>query len=144
MNGNSAAIPDPIQEWILEARKAAKQAHCPYSRFPVGAVLGDLQGNKFLGCNIENASFGLTLCAERTAAATAIQLGSREWSSLVIVSPTAVAPCGACRQFLIEFVPDLEIWLAGLEDSVPVRKTRLQWLLPDAISRSDVRSVHGG
>lgn len=144
MNGSSEPIPEQIQKWILEARKAAMRAHCPYSAFPVGAVLCDSQGNQFLGCNIENASFGLTLCAERTAAATAIQFGSREWSSLVIVSPTAVAPCGACRQFLIEFVPDLEIWLAGLDEGIPIRKTRLQTLMPDAISRSDVRSVHGG
>ncbi len=101
---------------LEEARKAAKNAHAPYSNFNVGAALLLKDDRIVTGCNVENASFGLTICAERTAATRAVVQGDRDWKSIAIVSPTGVTPCGACRQFLSEFCPDLEIWFGYLDE----------------------------
>ena len=140
----SQSLPDPVVVpseilRLLElGRQVATRAYAPYSKFNVGAVLVDREGREFLGCNVENASFGLTLCAERSAAVSAISHGSRDWKRIVIVSPTAVAPCGACRQFLIEFGLELDVWMGGLEETIPIRNATLSSLLPDAISRADL------
>jgi cytidine deaminase len=93
------------------AREAARNAWCPYSRFPVGAALLAVDGRIFTGCNVENASYGLTICAERNAFGQAIAAGCREFESLLVftATPKPTAPCGACRQVIIEFAPDIEI-----------------------------------
>lgn len=95
-----------MKRLIEEARKASERAYCPYSHFLVGAAIKTDKGI-FSGCNVENASYGLTICAERNAISSAIAAGAREIKSLVIYTPTekATAPCGACRQVIREFAP---------------------------------------
>src|SRR5512143_376004 len=91
------------------ARLASERAYCPYSRFRVGAAVLTEMGEIVSGCNIENASYGLTVCAERVAVFRAVAQGARTLRAVVVYTPTPTpsAPCGACRQVLYEFGPDL-------------------------------------
>src|SRR3954447_18425884 len=98
-----------IDELIQSALDAQKRAYCPFSNFPVGAALRTASGRIYQGCNVENASFGLTVCAERVAAGNAVANGDREFTAIAVVSRGGVSPCGACRQFLAEFAPNLTI-----------------------------------
>ncbi|HAA89200.1 MAG: Cytidine deaminase Cdd [Thermoanaerobacterales bacterium 50_218] len=109
------------------ARQAAAKAYAPYSRFPVGAALLGADGEVFTGCNVENASYGLTVCAERVAVAKAVSCGVREFHKLAVWAPVAVWPCGACLQVLAEFVDDLQIIRWGSSGEVEVK--HLQELL---------------
>ena len=97
----------------LKAAAAAmlERSYCPYSRFAVGAALECADGTVFTGCNIENAAFGPTLCAERTAVAKAVSEGHRDFARIVVAGRSAdfCVPCGVCRQVLREFAPDIEI-----------------------------------
>ena len=108
---------------VQAAREAAANAYCPYSRYHVGAALLASDGRVFRGCNVENASYGLTLCAERNAITTAIAEGCREFRALAIAGGTPDAPafpCGACRQVLVEFCgPDFPVVVAALEGGAP-------------------------
>jgi cytidine deaminase len=118
------------QQLVTQAIAVAGRAYAPYSRFQVGAVLVGKDGRIFAGCNVENISFGLTICAERNAVFAAVAAGCREFARIVIVADTEVpaSPCGACRQVLAEFNPDLEVVLAnfrGLSETF-----RLSELLP--------------
>ncbi|MEO5753717.1 MAG: cytidine deaminase [Chthoniobacterales bacterium] len=105
-------------DWTALARQAWEarlRAHAPYSKFLVGAALLGASGEVFLGCNVENASFGLTICAEQAAVCAAIQGGCRAFSGIAIVAETEnpVTPCGACRQVLAEFGQQLPIYAEG-------------------------------
>lgn len=118
---------------VAAARGALAHSYAPYSRFPVAAALLDDDGEVHLGVNVENASLGLSICAERTAVFRAVADGRRSFHAMAIVTPTAAptAPCGACRQVLQEFGgPDLVVWLAGREGGVA--EHRLAELLPHA------------
>ncbi len=118
---------------LTAAAKAARlRAYAPYSKFQVGAALEAEDGTIFTGCNVENLSFGLTICAERVAISTAVAAGHRSFRKLVVCaeSKEPVTPCGACRQFMAEFCDELEVCsinLAGNE-----YHTHLSVLLPRA------------
>lgn len=105
------------------AKKASQHAYVPYSDFSVGAALVTEDGHVFQGCNVENASFGLTNCAERTAIFKAVSEGYRDFSALAIYGQTEkpISPCGACRQVMAEFFrPDSEITLIGKDNQTVV------------------------
>lgn len=105
------------QKALLDAAIAARlKAYAPYSRFAVGAALLGRSGRVYLGCNVENISYGLTQCAERNAVATAVAAGETEFVSVTIVADTElpISPCGGCRQVMAEFAPDLEVVCATL------------------------------
>jgi len=114
------------------AREARTAAYVPYSGFAVGAALLTAGGQVFRGCNIENVSYGLTVCAERVALFAAVAAGEREFTALAVVTDSAApaTPCGACRQVLYEFAPDLQVLLANLQGRQ--KKFRLKELLPEA------------
>ena len=102
---------------VAAARQAREYAVAPYSSFRVGAALQAADGRIFTGCNIENASYGLTVCAERVALWKALSEGARQFTALAVVAdtPTPTAPCGACRQLIWEFCGDVPVTLANLE-----------------------------
>lgn len=118
------------RELIQAALDVRKQAYAPYSNFLVGAAVRTGDGTVFTGCNIENASYGLTICAERIAAATAIAAGHRELSLVAVATAGGATPCGACRQFLAEFGPSMEVLLVDAEKPDLVTRTTLDRLLP--------------
>lgn len=120
-----------VQEKLIEAARAAQaRAYAPYSGFRVGAALATAGGLTFSGCNVENASFGLTVCAERVALFKAVSAGERDFTVLALwASKGGIFPCGACLQVLAEFAPRLALVLASPGD---VRATTLAELLPCA------------
>lgn len=122
----------PPAELLSAAINARLNAYAPYSGFKVGAAIRETNGAIYSGCNVENASYGLTLCAERVAICTAVAAGKQTFTQMVIVadSVTPCPPCGACRQFLFEFAPSLELWITNL--SGETKFYRLCDLLPDA------------
>jgi cytidine deaminase len=122
---------------LIPAALAAREfAHAPFSNFKVGAAVEDEAGRLFTGCNIENATFGLTLCAERVAIFKALSEGARQFRRIAIVAdtPKLTPPCGACRQILWEFCGDLEIVLANLTGAAET--LRLAALFPRAFDAS--------
>jgi len=126
-----------VNEQILmdAARKAAQQAYAPYSKFNVGAALLTADGEVITGFNIENASYGLSLCAERAALVHALCRGHKKFSALALCAGAekAATPCGACRQFLAEFLsPETPIFYAALPEGSPIAQTTLGALLPDS------------
>lgn len=110
------------------ARQAAKKAYVPYSKYPVGAALLGEDGQVYSGCNIENESYGSTLCAERVACAKMVSSGVKKFYALAVHSgknfDTMAVPCGACRQFLSEFVADSTVPVVCFtEDGTVIKKT---------------------
>jgi cytidine deaminase len=128
--GETMSPKSSAEELLQAARQARLFAHAPFSGFQVGAALETSQGKIITGCNIENATFGLTLCAERVAMFKAISEGERTFHRIAIVADTAepTPPCGACRQILWEFGGDLEIILGNLHQETT--RYRLRELLP--------------
>jgi cytidine deaminase len=122
--------PHGVQDLLRLARRARRRAHAPYSRFAVGAALRTRRGEIVTGCNVENASYGLAICAERVAAFKAVSEGLRRFDALAVVvdATTFAAPCGACRQVLWELCGDVWVHLATLTGA-PL-SLRLSELLP--------------
>lgn len=114
---------------IRAALEARQRAYAPYSNFTVGAALETASGEVFTGCNVENASYGLTICAERFAVGAAVAAGHHQFSRVVVASDAKAGPCGACRQVLAEF-GDLEILMVDADGEIE-RRRRLDDLLPE-------------
>jgi cytidine deaminase len=117
-------------EFLVEtAIRAREMAYCEYSKFAVGAALRALGGEIFSGCNVENLSYGLTICAERVAIGSAVAAGEREFETIAVVADTRlpISPCGACRQVLAEF-GDCRILLVNLKGDVV--ETSIAEMLP--------------
>ena len=133
-------LPEPLaharlMELVLAAQNAAISAYNPYSRFAVGCALSK-SGQVYCGCNIENASYSVTICAERVAASQAVLRRDLDWDTIVVVSPQRVTPCGVCRQFLHEFAPQLRVWNGYLDNLELIGPTLLHELLPSAMTLS--------
>ena len=124
---------------IEAATKARDHAHAPYSKFSVGAALLTKSGKIFTGCNVENVSLGLTICAERSAVAAAIAAGEKELAAIAIVTDflEPVFPCGACRQVLSEFNPKIEVIASTIEGRNETA------LLSELLPRSGHRILEG-
>lgn len=123
---------DKNLELIEAAKQVREQAYTPYSNFRVGAAVRTKSGKIFTGCNIESASYGLTVCAERVAIWKAVSEGEKEFKKIAVVADTSelTPPCGACRQIIWEFCGDIPVILINLEDNVEI--LQMKELLPRA------------
>ncbi len=117
------------RQLVEAALEGSKHAYIPYSNYRVGAALLTASGDVYTGCNVENAGYSPTICAERTALVKAISEGQQHFASIAVVSRGAGSPCGVCRQFMFEFAPDLKVILADLDGQVQLTTT-LAELLP--------------
>lgn len=127
------------KELISKADAMMSKAYVPYSKFPVGAALHTKDGKTYTGCNIENASYGLSNCAERTAIFKAVSEGEKEFDYLVITGGTdePISPCGACRQVMVEFCePDMKVLLTNKKGKL--KETTVAELLPGAFQAEDM------
>lgn len=113
----------PVEKLINAAAAARGRAYAPYSRFKVGAAIVTAQGRYYTGCNVENASYGLSCCAERVALFKAVSNGERQFQAIAIAAGTDeyCVPCGACRQVLAEFNPDMQVFMANNQGQFQVR-----------------------
>jgi len=130
--------PTGTADLVRLAREARERAHAPFSRFKVGAALRTREGEIVTGCNVENASYGLTMCAERVAVFKAVSEGLREFDAIAVVadSPRLAAPCGPCRQILWEFCGDIAVRLQDLHGRT--RTLRMSELLPLPFDRRNL------
>jgi len=130
-------ITDELRQRLIDAAlKARQQAYAPYSKFPVGAAVLTEEGQVFIGCNVENASFGLTNCAERAAVFAAVAAGHRQFAALAVATEGGYSPCGACRQVLAEFSDDLPILIIDARSEGRVEEVSLTELLPRRFYRN--------
>jgi cytidine deaminase len=133
--------PDDLERVVVAAKEARSRAYAPYSRYKVGAAVRTIGGRIFAGCNVENASYGACLCAERSAIAQMVAAGEADPTVCVVVTkgPRGGSPCGICRQVLAEFAAEIVVVLVGqAEDGSETgrRETTLTALLPDAFEAS--------
>lgn len=119
------------QELIRRAVEVRDRAYAPYSNFKVGAALLTVDGEVFTGCNVENASFGLCLCAERTALAKAVSEGFLQFQAIAVAATPLASPCGACRQFLLEFGTEIEVISVNAENLSEMKSWTSGQLVPD-------------
>ncbi len=117
-------------ELIRLAQASRQNAYAPYSHYQVGAALLTATGQVFTGCNVENAAYPMSICAERTAIAKAISEGQRDFVAIAVATSNGGSPCGACRQVMREFAPHLRVVLA--DDQGHLRQFTLDQLLPDS------------
>jgi len=124
-----------FKQWLsMAAVECRARAHAPYSKFQVGAAVLTADGEIFAGCNVENASYGLTICAERVAVGSAVAAGHKQIVAVAVATSGAHSPCGACRQVLSEFGPAMEVILIDADDPEKTRTTTLAALLPEQFS----------
>lgn len=109
---------ETIQRLVQTAIAATEHAYIPYSHYPVGAALRATDGTVYAGCNVENASYPVTICAERVALVKAVSEGQRRFDTIAVVTSNGGSPCGMCRQMLFEFAPELRVILADLDGTV--------------------------
>lgn len=128
-------------ELVEEALKAKEKAYAPYSHFRVGAALQTADGKIYTGCNVENASFGLAICAERVAIFKAISDGCQDFKAIAVVgdSDNFCSPCGSCRQVMAEFAPEMPVIMVGANKDYQVQKVRE--LIPGYFSVQDIMQV---
>ena len=130
-------IPTEQRDALIQAAiEARKQSYSPYSKYAVGAALLADNGRFYTGCNVENSSYGLTICAERTAVVKMVSEGVRKIEAIVVCTENAGSPCGACRQVLAEFAGDVPVWLVDANGNG--RETTLYTLLPDHFGPEDL------
>jgi len=131
------------EELVRKAIDAQARAYAPYSRFRVGAALLTKSGRVFTGCNVENASYGLSNCAERTAVFKAVSEGHHDFAAIAIVGDTSnfLSPCGACRQVLAEFGREVKVIMANSQGKYMVQT--VEELLPGLFSRGELVKVGG-
>jgi cytidine deaminase len=124
---------------IERAAEARRRAYAPYSHYRVGAAVQTADGHRFTGANVENAVYPLTICAERTAIASAISAGARRIVALAVVTGNGGSPCGSCRQVMREFgTPEMQVFI-GTPDG-QYRERTLEDLLPESFSTADLKS----
>jgi cytidine deaminase len=124
------------EDLIALAQDARERAYVPYSRFAVGAALLGRSGRVYLGCNVENVSYGLTVCAERVAVFDAVSEGERVFEAIAVVTSNGGSPCGACRQVLAEFDAQMVVHVADTEGQY--RSFTVEELLPEAFLPQDL------
>lgn len=128
-------ISDQLQRQLVDAAASVRlNAHAPYSKFLVGAAILTEDGSIFCGCNVENASYGLTICAERVAIGNAVAAGHKIFKAICVIAENAVSPCGACRQFIREFGSETIILLADAKDGLIRKQFSIAELLPESFS----------
>lgn len=130
-----------MKELLEKAKSVQKNSYSPYSKFPVGAALRSDKGNIYTGCNVENISFGLTICAERNAVFKMVASGDRKIKEILILGNTEepLAPCGACRQVLAEFSePDTTVYMVGKGDKFI--KTDMMSVLPHVFNAKEMKN----
>ena len=120
----------PPEELIARAALAQAYAYAPYSNYRVGAALLTSSGRVYLGANVENAVYSLTMCAERVAIFKAVNEGEKEFEAMAVITSNGGSPCGACRQVLREFAPNLRVYVADADGNF--RQTTVGELLPDS------------
>ena len=128
----ASALPDEFQHLIQQAAEARELAYAPYSNFLVGAALLTADGKTFTGCNVENASYGLSICAERTAICKAVSEGHQAFRAIAIAASPLASPCGACRQFIVEFGKDISVITFDPADPSQVKAWTSQELIPES------------
>jgi len=120
------------EQLIASAAQARERAYAKYSNFTVGAAVQTASGEVFTGCNVENASYGLTICAERVALCSAVAGGFQKLTAIAIVTSGGMPPCGACRQCMAEFNNDIIVLMVDADDLTQVKEQRLSELLPSS------------
>lgn len=130
-------IAELLEEGLIRAAVAVRRyAYVPYSGYAVGAAILGADGRIFTGVNVENASYGLTICAERTAVFNAVSQGCKQILAVAVATENGGSPCGACRQVLAEFAADIPVWL--VDEAGHGRRTSLYTLLPDHFGPDDL------
>ncbi|NOZ72521.1 MAG: cytidine deaminase [Chloroflexi bacterium] len=124
------------QALVRMATAARERAYAPYSRYAVGAAVLTAQGEMFSGCNIENATYPATVCAERVAIFKAVSEGQQQLTAIAVVTENGGSPCGICRQVMREFAPDMIVFIADTAGNV--RQTTVADLLPDSFGPDDL------
>jgi len=131
---SNSPTPDQLKELLKLSKDASENSYSPYSQFKVGAALLTKDGTFYGGCNVENASYGLAICAERTAMVKAVSAGHKEFIAIAIygekMEKTPIRPCGACRQFMAEFGLKWEVYM--LKNNLSYEKNTVEGILPNA------------